>query len=257
MPKQSSSSQPKQQQQQNDKQDKKKGMFGRRTWDEQVYAQKASDREERMNSENDHKRKLPVASSMLASERKPLQARSSTTTTTTTATTTTTSSSSSSSSMGDLTRNVGKRTELQFLSSEEAGTSAIRRVNTNDSGSTGSGGAFYCDLCQCSIKDSISYVDHLNSRLHISNMGMGMRAQRATLDAVLKKLDQPPLPHRNRNRRGGGGATATTSSSSGSSRRDQEEAELERKVLERQFSQAHKKMKLHKARNQLLMDQSE
>lgn len=139
------------------------GTFGRRKWDVEVFARKAAEREEREKSgfDTDEKRKRVIPSSEL----KTLQARTGDI---------------------DLEKNVGIRArvigEPQFKAS-------VRRVQSSSSGARA---GFYCDLCECVIKDSISYVDHLNSRTHIRNMGMSMRAERATLEAVLKKLDQPP-----------------------------------------------------------------
>lgn len=189
---------------------KKKGMFGRRTWNEQLYAQRALERKQHQSDhfenidEHERKRAKLMHVSMRESERKPLQARSQIIDSHETLLR---------QSVGEIndekdTSTTGQKMK-NLLSREHAGESVIsrRKMTSMTLGSSSSdenvsvAGAFFCHLCQVSLKDSLSYVDHLNSRQHTSAMGMGMRAQRATLDAVLKKLDQPPLPNRRRRKR--------------------------------------------------------
>ncbi|KAK4686172.1 U4/U6.U5 tri-snRNP component SNU23, partial [Tremellales sp. Uapishka_1] len=40
-------------------------------------------------------------------------------------------------------------------------------VQTNTTGPGQRGGGFYCDLCNITKKDSMSYLDHLNSRIRM------------------------------------------------------------------------------------------
>jgi U4/U6.U5 tri-snRNP component SNU23 len=55
---------------------------------------------------------------------------------------------------------------------------------------------FYCDICRYTVKDSLSYYDHLNSPRHLKQMGMGAQTEKATVDQVkqrfasLKKLKE-------------------------------------------------------------------
>ncbi|KAL1917575.1 uncharacterized protein VTP21DRAFT_3968 [Calcarisporiella thermophila] len=48
---------------------------------------------------------------------------------------------------------------------------------------------FYCKVCDCVVKDSVNYLDHINGRKHQSNMGMSMRVERSTLDEVKARLE--------------------------------------------------------------------
>lgn len=49
-------------------------------------------------------------------------------------------------------------------------------------------GAFYCELCDCALHDSVSYVEHLNGKAHNRRKGMSMRVERIGLDQVKAKL---------------------------------------------------------------------
>ncbi|CAI4227742.1 unnamed protein product [Auanema sp. JU1783] len=45
-------------------------------------------------------------------------------------------------------------------------------------------GGFYCDICDCVIKDSLNFLDHMNGKMHIKNLGMSMKVKRSTLEDV-------------------------------------------------------------------------
>lgn len=56
------------------------------------------------------------------------------------------------------------------------------------------GGGFYCPVTKVTLKDSQSYLDHINGRKYQKALGYGMRAERSTASDVrskLKSLQEP------------------------------------------------------------------
>lgn len=59
-------------------------------------------------------------------------------------------------------------------------------VGSSDDGPTGPG--FWCETCKCLLKDSSSYLDHINGKKHQRNLGFSMRVERVGLDAVKARI---------------------------------------------------------------------
>eukprot|EP01134_Creolimax_fragrantissima_P007799 CFRG7799T1 len=57
------------------------------------------------------------------------------------------------------------------------------QVVTKDTAASQSGG-YYCDVCDCVLKDSTNFLDHINGKKHQRNMGMSMKVKRSTADEV-------------------------------------------------------------------------
>ncbi|KAG0223678.1 hypothetical protein B0O80DRAFT_516856 [Mortierella sp. GBAus27b] len=69
--------------------------------------------------------------------------------------------------------------------------SAVGKTQVVQGGPSGRTPGFYCKVCDCTLKDSIAYMDHKNGKDHLRNMGVNTKAQRETVtdvDAMLKSL---------------------------------------------------------------------
>lgn len=56
-------------------------------------------------------------------------------------------------------------------------------------GKKGKGAGFYCEACDMTYKDSLQWVDHLNSKQHLVATGKTGEVERATLEDVVKRLE--------------------------------------------------------------------
>ncbi|KAL1504062.1 hypothetical protein AB1Y20_010472 [Prymnesium parvum] len=50
-------------------------------------------------------------------------------------------------------------------------------------------GSYYCNVCECPLRDSANYLLHINGRKHNRMLGMSMRAERSTVGEVRARLE--------------------------------------------------------------------
>lgn len=60
---------------------------------------------------------------------------------------------------------------------------------TATTGKRGKGAGFYCEPCNLTFKDSIQYVDHVNSKQHLQHTGESEIPPRATLQQVKDRIN--------------------------------------------------------------------
>ena len=52
------------------------------------------------------------------------------------------------------------------------------------------GAGFWCETCSCLLKDSASYLDHINGKKHQRALGFSMRVERADVSAVKNRMEE-------------------------------------------------------------------
>uniref|UniRef100_A0A0X3PM63 Zinc finger matrin-type protein 2 n=1 Tax=Schistocephalus solidus TaxID=70667 RepID=A0A0X3PM63_SCHSO len=75
------------------------------------------------------------------------------------------------------------RTEIIPL---EANLNKSQVIAKTGPGSSQAG--YYCEYCDCVVKDSINFLDHVNGKKHQRNLGMSMRIKRSSLDEVKSRF---------------------------------------------------------------------
>merc|ERR1712228_354916 len=49
-------------------------------------------------------------------------------------------------------------------------------------------GGYWCRVCECLLKDSSTYLEHVNGRRHNRNLGMNMKVEKIGVDRIKEKL---------------------------------------------------------------------
>jgi U4/U6.U5 tri-snRNP component SNU23 len=78
----------------------------------------------------------------------------------------------------------------ELVSAEAAATSSTAAEDGIGSGVVKTGIGWHCKVCDCFLKDSLTYLDHINGRKHQRKLGFSMRVERTSKDSLLNKLSQ-------------------------------------------------------------------
>mmetsp|Transcript_8832 Transcript_8832/g.14489 ORF Transcript_8832/g.14489 Transcript_8832/m.14489 type:complete len:206 (+) Transcript_8832:208-825(+) len=126
----------------------------RRTWDVEEYAEKAKERlkelEETYGGDSSGDERKRKKPKPPVVKRAPLQARG-----------------------------------FQLNLKSKLGKTQVITTNTP----TNQKGGYFCDICDCAVKDSSNYLDHINGKKHQRALGMSLRVERSSLDSIKQKFD--------------------------------------------------------------------
>jgi U4/U6.U5 tri-snRNP component SNU23 len=67
-------------------------------------------------------------------------------------------------------------------------SSVGKSIVVNKTTPSAQAGGFYCNVCDCVVKDSINFLDHINGRKHQRNLGMSMKVERSTVEQVRERF---------------------------------------------------------------------
>ncbi|KAJ2741163.1 U4/U6.U5 snRNP associated protein [Coemansia sp. BCRC 34301] len=135
----------------------KKSDGFRRSWDNDTYAKKARDREQqnRLADEDEERRRKGLKPKSRPQSARPTEARG-------------------------LLQSRKQAVDLESM----VGKVQVVQASTAASGQPG----FYCKVCDVTVKDSLSYLDHINGKNHQRVLNRSMKVATETVKDVLDKL---------------------------------------------------------------------
>jgi U4/U6.U5 tri-snRNP component SNU23 len=100
----------------------------------------------------------------------------------------------------------------EIISAEAAATTRLYGEDADPSKGAGdgvvkTGVGWHCKVCDCFLKDSHTYLDHINGRKHQRKLGYSMRVERSSKDQLLSKLEELSKKKELDQQRSGSGAT--------------------------------------------------
>lgn len=78
--------------------------------------------------------------------------------------------------------------DTEIISAEAAAKTSLNEGGSAKDGVTKSGVGWHCSVCDCFLKDSMTYLDHINGRKHQRKLGYSMRVERSTKDQMMGRL---------------------------------------------------------------------
>ncbi|KAL9019381.1 MAG: hypothetical protein Q9185_003367 [Variospora sp. 1 TL-2023] len=134
----------------------------RKTWDRAEYAQKAANREASQKEES----KARFEAKSLGQKYHPRAA---------------------SIPPEDAKETISRQERLDVAAN--VGKTTLVPAGASTTGKRGRGAGFYCQDCDLTFKDNLQFVDHLNSKQHLSNTGQSGEVKRATVEEVRERLE--------------------------------------------------------------------
>ncbi len=82
-----------------------------------------------------------------------------------------------------------KRAFLQARKRKVTVDQNLGKFQTVSASATGkAAGGYYCEVCDCSLRDSVTWIDHINGKKHQRKLGFSMRVERSTAGDVAQRL---------------------------------------------------------------------
>ncbi len=133
----------------------------RRQWDKEEFAKKAAEREKQEEEDEEEETLLDIKKRK-RKERDPLH-------------------------QGLIVqRSHLKGRDVQLDLASRIGKTQVIGMNTPLNQQAG----YYCNVCDCVLRDSQSYLDHINGKWHNRALGMSMRVEQSSLEQVKNRLAQ-------------------------------------------------------------------
>ncbi len=76
----------------------------------------------------------------------------------------------------------------EIINPEGGASSGGAQISDGVSKASSGGVGWHCNVCDCFLKDSLAYLDHINGRKHQRALGYSMRAEKSTSDDVSNRL---------------------------------------------------------------------
>lgn len=152
-----------------EKESHKRKMSFRKTWDKEFYEKKAK---ERIEQGDDDEKGKPQAQRVITSSTKEEFVPAS----------------AGAQGPSGSARAFLKAREHKVDLESKAGKSELFTPAVAETRRGLSGPGYHCEVCQCTLKDSASYLDHINGKKHLRALGFSMRVERSDTNQVQERL---------------------------------------------------------------------
>lgn len=141
----------------------------RKTWDKEYYSAKARERLERGDDEDDEETNATKLKKSTKEEFKHAEE-------------------GAAGPMGS-ERAFLKARETKLSADLESKVGRVEIIKPNSIEFARGGAGYFCEVCQCLLKDSASYLDHCNGKRHNRALGYSNRSERADVSSVKSRIE--------------------------------------------------------------------